>query len=171
VPQNGNGRSRRPITLKDVRRPRHVGIFDVGSAHFARDRAGRHLRDQDPPPSPNDRHVRGDGPTRPRLLQHREVPPAMTPSSLRGGASTAATDNSAHDPQSCSCAAYPKRRSCTPAPPTRVLHGSIGVAGSASHKRYYPGATICSSRPRVTCTTAPSRRSHYHPCRRPCEPR
>jgi len=36
LPQIGNGRSRRPMTLKDVRRPKHVGIFDVDSAHFAR---------------------------------------------------------------------------------------------------------------------------------------
>jgi hypothetical protein len=36
VPQIGNGRSRRPMTLKDVRRPKHIGIFDVDSAQFAR---------------------------------------------------------------------------------------------------------------------------------------
>lgn len=36
VPQIGNGRSRRQMTLKDVRRPKHVGVFDVDSAHFAR---------------------------------------------------------------------------------------------------------------------------------------
>jgi len=36
VPQIGNGRGRRPMTLKDVRRPKHVGIFDVDSGQFAR---------------------------------------------------------------------------------------------------------------------------------------
>jgi hypothetical protein len=36
VPQVGNGRNRRPMTLKDVRRPKHIGIFDVDSAQFAR---------------------------------------------------------------------------------------------------------------------------------------
>jgi hypothetical protein len=35
LPHIGNGRSRRTITLKDVRRPKHIGIFDVDSAHFA----------------------------------------------------------------------------------------------------------------------------------------
>jgi len=36
VPQMGNGRSRRQMTLKDVRRPKHIGIFDVDSNDFAR---------------------------------------------------------------------------------------------------------------------------------------
>jgi hypothetical protein len=35
VPQTGNGRSRHPITLHDVRHPKHIGIFDVDSAAFA----------------------------------------------------------------------------------------------------------------------------------------
>ena len=35
VPQTGNGRSRHPITLHDIRHPKHIGIFDVDSAAFA----------------------------------------------------------------------------------------------------------------------------------------
>ena len=35
VPQTGNGRSRHPITLHDVRHSKHIGIFDVDSAAFA----------------------------------------------------------------------------------------------------------------------------------------
>lgn len=36
VPQVGNGRNRRQMTLKDVARPKHIGIFDVDSNDFAR---------------------------------------------------------------------------------------------------------------------------------------
>jgi hypothetical protein len=36
VPQTGSGRSRRPITLKDVKHAKHVGIFDLDSADVAR---------------------------------------------------------------------------------------------------------------------------------------
>lgn len=36
VPQIGNGRKRRPMTLKDVRHAKHIGIFDVDSANFGR---------------------------------------------------------------------------------------------------------------------------------------
>ena len=32
MPQVGNGRNRRPMTLKDINLPKHVGIFDVDSA-------------------------------------------------------------------------------------------------------------------------------------------
>ena len=35
VPQTGNGRNRRPISLHDVRQPKHVAIFDVDSEDFA----------------------------------------------------------------------------------------------------------------------------------------
>ena len=35
VPQTGNGRSRHPITLHDVRHAKHIGIFDVDSTAFA----------------------------------------------------------------------------------------------------------------------------------------
>ncbi len=35
LPHVGNGRSRRKMTLKDLRRPKHIGIFDVDSEHFA----------------------------------------------------------------------------------------------------------------------------------------
>jgi hypothetical protein len=36
VPQIGNGRNRRQMTLKDVPRPKHIGIFDVDNKEFAR---------------------------------------------------------------------------------------------------------------------------------------
>ncbi len=36
VPQIGNGRNRRQIALKDVPRPKHIGIFDVDNKDFAR---------------------------------------------------------------------------------------------------------------------------------------
>ena len=36
VPQTGSGRSRRQITLKDVKHAKHIGIFDVDSADVAR---------------------------------------------------------------------------------------------------------------------------------------
>lgn len=36
VPQTGTGRSRRAVTLKDIKRPKHVGIFDVDSKDIAR---------------------------------------------------------------------------------------------------------------------------------------
>ena len=36
VPQMGNGRNRRQMTLKDVGRPKHIGIFDVDNKDFAR---------------------------------------------------------------------------------------------------------------------------------------
>jgi hypothetical protein len=36
VPQMGNGRNRRRMTLKDVSRPKHIGIFDVNNKDFAR---------------------------------------------------------------------------------------------------------------------------------------
>ncbi len=36
VPQTGKGRGRRPITLKDVKHAKHIGIFDVDSAEVAR---------------------------------------------------------------------------------------------------------------------------------------
>jgi Replication-relaxation len=36
VPQTGNGRSRRQMTLKHVRHAKHIGIFDVDSADFGR---------------------------------------------------------------------------------------------------------------------------------------
>jgi hypothetical protein len=36
VPQVGNGRNRRPMTLKDINLPKHVGIFDVDSADVGR---------------------------------------------------------------------------------------------------------------------------------------
>ena len=35
VPQTGNGRNRHPVTLHDVRQPKHVAIFDVNSDDFA----------------------------------------------------------------------------------------------------------------------------------------
>jgi hypothetical protein len=36
IPQTGNGRSRHQITLKDIVRPKHIGIFDVQSSDFGR---------------------------------------------------------------------------------------------------------------------------------------
>ncbi len=36
VPQTGAGRSRRPITLKDVKHPKHIGIFDLDGDDVAR---------------------------------------------------------------------------------------------------------------------------------------
>jgi hypothetical protein len=35
VPQTGNGRNRHPVNLHDIPHPKHIGIFDVGSADFA----------------------------------------------------------------------------------------------------------------------------------------
>lgn len=36
VPQTGSGRGRRPITLKDVKHPKHIGIFDLEGGDVAR---------------------------------------------------------------------------------------------------------------------------------------
>lgn len=36
VPQTGNGRNRHQITLKDIVRPKHIGIFDVQTSDFGR---------------------------------------------------------------------------------------------------------------------------------------
>jgi hypothetical protein len=36
VPHTGNGRSRRQVTLKDIPRPKHLGIFDVNSGDIQR---------------------------------------------------------------------------------------------------------------------------------------
>ncbi len=36
VPQAGNGRNRHQVTLKDIVRPKHIGIFDVQSSDFGR---------------------------------------------------------------------------------------------------------------------------------------
>ncbi len=36
VPQTGHGRGRRPITLKDIEHPKHIGLFNLDSANIAR---------------------------------------------------------------------------------------------------------------------------------------
>jgi hypothetical protein len=137
VPQVGNGRSRRPITLKDVHRPKHIGIFDVDSADFAR--------------------IEPDA-----ICEIKAGEPRLT---IDVCVEMDLTDRTSYNVEkfrrydACLTAWWSKHRRyrqlgtrpavvfvCRTAEMAlayaraadEVLHGSIGVTGSASHERYFP---------------------------------
>lgn len=136
VPQIGNGRSRRPITLKDVRRPKHIGIFDVDSADFAK--------------------IEPDAICEIKVPEQRLTIDVCVEMDLTDRTSYNMEKFRRYD--ACLCSWWSEHRRyqqlgtrpvvvfvCRTAEMAlayaraadEVMHGSVGVTGSASHERYF----------------------------------
>jgi hypothetical protein len=137
VPQMGNGRNRRQMTLKDVRRPKHIGIFDVDSGDF--------------------------GPIEPDAICEVKIPDERLTFDLC--IEMDLTDRTAYNVEKFRrydaflCSWWSEQRRyrqlgtrpgvlfvCRTAEMAltyaraadETLHGSVGVTGTAGHERYYP---------------------------------
>ena len=137
VPQMGNGRNRRQMTLKDVRRPKHIGIFDVDSSNF--------------------------GPIEPDAICEVKIPDQRLTFDLC--IELDLTDRTSYNVEKFRrydaflCAWWSEQRRyrqlgtrpgvlfvCRTAEMAltyakaadETLHGSVGVTGAAGHERYYP---------------------------------
>jgi hypothetical protein len=138
VPQTGNGRSRRAITLKDVKRPKHVGIFDVDSKDIAR--------------------IEPDAICEIKLEQDRLTFDLLIELDLTDRASYNLEKFRRYDafltawwsetrryqqlgtrPGVVFVCTTPEMALTYARAADEVMRGSIGVTGSPAHERYYPG--------------------------------
>jgi hypothetical protein len=137
VPHVDTGRNRHKASLKDVRRPKHIGIFDVDSSNF--------------------------GPLEPDAICEISIPEQLLTFDLC--IELDMTDRVAYNIQkfrhydaflSAWWSEHPRCRQLGTRPGVlflcqiatmalhyakaadETLHGSVGVTGSASHERYYP---------------------------------
>jgi hypothetical protein len=137
VPQVGNGRSRHPVTLQDIPRPKHIAIFDVDNTAFARIEPDAIL----------EIHIPEDQLTFDVLIEMDLTNQTShnTPKFAKYDAFLTAwwTQNRRYQqldnrpvvvfvcPTTDTAIAYARAADQT-------LKGSIGVTGSAPHDRYYP---------------------------------
>jgi hypothetical protein len=138
VPQTGNGRSRRAITLKDVKRPKHVGIFDMNSKDIAR--------------------IEPDAICEIKLLEDRLTFDLLIELDLTDRASYNIEKFRRYDafltawwsemrryqqlgtrPGAVFVCRTPEMVLTYARAADQAMKGSIGVTGSPAHERYYPG--------------------------------
>jgi Replication-relaxation len=138
VPQTRTGRNRRPITLKDIKRPKHVGIFDVDSKDIAR--------------------IEPDAICEIKLLQERLTLDLLIELDLTDRASYNLQKFRRYDafltawwsetrryqqlgtrPGVVFVCRTPEMALTYARAADELMRGSIGVTGSPAHERYYPG--------------------------------
>jgi hypothetical protein len=138
VPQTGSGRGRRAITLKDVKRPKHIGIFDLDSKDIAR--------------------IEPDAICEIKLLQDRLTFDLLIEHDLTDRASYNLEKFRRYDtfltawwnemrryqqlgtrPGVVFVCTTPETALTYARTADETMHGSIGITGSPAHNRYYPG--------------------------------
>jgi Replication-relaxation len=137
VPQIGNGRNRRPITLKDVKHAKHIGIFDLDSTDVAR------LA----PDATCEIRLAEDGLTFDLILEMdlTDRTAYNIPKFKRYDAFLTAWWSEMRRYQQLGTrpgvifvCRTPEMAMAYARAADETLHGSIGVTGSPAHERYYP---------------------------------
>jgi hypothetical protein len=138
LPHIGNGRSRRTMTLKDVRRPKHIGIFDVDSQHFATIQPDAILEVKVPDPQLTiDLCVEMD--LTDRAAYNREKFCRYDAFLCGWWGEHRRYRQLGVRPAVVFVCRTPELALTYARAADEEMHGSIGVTGSVSHERYYPG--------------------------------
>lgn len=138
VPQTGNGRNRRKITLKDIKRAKHVGIFDLNSKDIAR--------------------IEPDAICEIKLIQDRLTLDLLIELDLTNRVSYNEEKFRRYDafltawwsemrrykqlgtrPGVVFVCTTPEMALAYARAADEIMHASIGITGSLTHERYYPG--------------------------------